>query len=493
MNSIVVLLGISSACALLGTGCASAKKRAGEQLEKGNFEAAAELYEKALASEPGDPEVLAALPKARDGALSNRLIDVRRSRAAGNQEQALEQLLAVLDVEKKWNHFPKSTVGFTQNEEVGLAFPYVQMKVRGALQQKFPLLGETIHQKYAPLFSGAELAAKHEALFKEVVKAGKDSCRHFEEQEKKQFPYFSDFVQTYCSHWGESTGSKVQDAAIKLNELYGSLKVEGAVQGLAQDLVDAIEDDLQSALQQTPWFDNKGQKKGQFKLTGTYSFAHTKDLTNLVHTYKVQEPYQVVEMVTKSREVPYQATETTVNPQTGATQTVQVNRTRTEYYQEPQNVVKYREATRQYPYNAIKHVQTSELALFTKGKLGSRDIGAEYGGKLQKEGYQHDLSNPEVGLAPSRPDLVEPHQWVRQESQKFKEAFRAKLLAEWTANFCTPESAAEGLAASGDRVQKCARSKPAEVPSFVADWFSQHLGVSMPAALDLLSRAAGGR
>jgi len=469
------------------TACANLKKRAQEQESAGNYDEAANLYERALKSNPKDPELATGLKSARDGVLSKRLIAVRQARLAGNQEQALNLLLETVQKEQAWGHPPRAAVAFTQNEETSFAFPFVNSKVKSAIDAKFPLQAEYWHRRYSAVFQSQEIQAKYTGLELAIAKSGKESCKHFLSLQKPQHPYFGDFAKSYCAHWGEPGKDLSRENEQKLSELYQSVAISGAVSNLPAEQQLSLQNELQSALEASPWFDVHGKKKVQITLQGNYTILHQKDLVNQVHQYPAQEPYEDFETVTRSRSVPYQASESRLDPATGKLTSVMVTKYRDESYTEQQKVVRYRSVTRHYPYNAIKHTQHLELAMALNAGIGPKGFATDLSDKADREGYQHDLNVVEVGLRPVRPDLVDPVQWIKGDFQKLRAQFLEKSTAEWVSLYCTPDAGSADLASSGDRIHKCTRAKLATAPSFIGEWYEKNLGVNVQVAQELLA------
>lgn len=467
----------------LATSCTSAQKRAQKHLESGNYEEAAAIYERLARSKSKDPEVIEGLKKARQGVISKRLIEVRMARMSGNADGALEQLWDVVRLENEWKEFPTAQTGFTQAEETGYLYSAFEGKLKAALETKFPLRAESAHRRYAPVFASGDTARKFQGWEKPIRQSGKESCKGFLAMGRKDLPYFGEFTRKYCAHFGEEVRDTGAETQAKLAELYHRIEVQGAIQSLPAELGHLMGQELQGALEETPWFDVKGKKKSAFVLKGEHVYQHSKDLVNMVHHYKAKEPYTDYRTVQKTRQIPYQDTEQRMDPVTRQVATVTVTKYRMESYSEQEKVVLEREVDRVYPYNAIKHQQRLELFVAAEGELGPKQLAVDLTEKASREGHQHDLKVTEIGLGPSRPELLDQHAWVKDQLKRVRAQFKEKANALWVSLYCSGGATenGDGIAARGDAAHRCLKAQPAGIPASVNEWYEQNLGLSASA------------
>jgi hypothetical protein len=458
-----------------------------ESLQAGSYEEALNLFESVLKEEPTDTEAQTGLRAARDGIIDKSLISVRMARLAGNQAQAIDLLMDVLKKEKSWQFTPRAKVAFTQSEESGFAVQYIQGRIRNSIQERKPLLAESVLNTYRPLFQDPEAIRQHDTLKKGVTQSGKESCMRFQQVDRRGSPYFSDFLSQFCSHYEEECRNCASWSKQKVRELYQDLSFSGSVSELSQELSNTLTEDLRSSFQESPWFDSLGDKKAKIQLTGKYGYSHQKDLSNQVYNYTAQEPYQAIENVLKSRQVPYQDYQNEYDPGTRKYRSVPVIKYRTEHYTEPQSVVRYRSVNKSYPYSALKHQQQVGLLFSGNSTLADRNIYFSFDNSESKVNYEHSLDIPKIGLRPSVPQLMDPVSWVKANSQKAKQQFKEKLQSEWISLNCQTDASTSDPIVLADRVQKCRRARVSSAPNFVRDWYENQLGVSFETAEQLLS------
>lgn len=470
----------------LTTACASTHERAQKSLDEGSYEKAAALYERLLKKNQNDPQAIEGLARARSGIIGKQLINVRKARMAGNQGQATELLLDVIDQEKKWNFFPGAQVGFTQQEESDYAVPYAKNTIHGALKEEKPLFAAHQHQRYAPLFESKKAAPLHQSLQAAITAQGKASCKQFMEHADATVPYFTDFVVKYCGYWGMVQKAPAQSEEKRLAELHGSLDVQDPENRFSPEARSLIAADLRTAFEETAWFDPKGTKPASIRLSGSYQERHDKNLVNLFHQYMVDEPYQTVEEVEKTRQIPYQVVTTSYGPN-GEPMPTEVTRYREERYKEKEAVTRYRKVQKIYPYNALRHTQALEFVAHGEVDLGGHHLAVQHSDKSNAEGVEHDLDLKDIGLKPSRPSLINAAQWRKMQSEKLADKLRKEASAQWSRLYC--QSAAEGkdLARAGNQVHKCLRAKLDVTPALAQEWYKQHLGLSFREANALLA------
>ncbi len=468
-------------CALLVVGlfgCSSAEKNAQEKLENGEFQSAMEIYDRILKHDPGNLEAQEGQKRARGGVLGDRLIGVRKARASGNADAALDQLLEVRGFETAWNVFPPAAAKFTQDEETAYAWKPFSERIAGVLRAKQPLRAELLWQRYSTVFAGAKPAAANAALGPEIARAGKSHCGDLASKVSTHEPYYAGFVGRYCRHWKASAAPRAGADSGKTRELISGIDWSGSLQGLSSDHLAIVREALTDGLRSSAWYDPSGGRKLAVALNGNYSFSHAKNLVTRVKDYSVNEDYSEMELVTKTRDVPYIDHSRVVDPLTGAAKSIDVTRVRTESYSESTPVMHKRSVTRQFPYSALFHQQSIELNGDLHAELGGQDITANESNKSAAEGDEQNLRNDAVGLAPMNPALIDPTTWMKGESAKWRNTFGERLRTEWIAQICrTPEGHASA-AALAEAVLKCRREPSAGSLPFVADWYTQSFGLA---------------
>jgi NADH dehydrogenase len=475
--------------ALLASGCATLKERAQEQLLKENYAEAADLYERSLLKEPGDPEAIDGLRRARRGWLDQELIKVRKARLGGDPEGALELLISVFDRQRSWKEYAGAQVAFTQNEELDFAYPSYRTRILKSVKEGHPLVAEQTRNRYAALFAQPERARDNSALDSEVRSRGQSECRKMAAAASSRTPYFIEFVARYCAHFGDTSATEsLPSSDTKFGELYRDVRFEGKVEGLAPDRQADLEQKLRAAFSQSLWHHSKGKQIARFALQGQFKSEHTKDIENRVHNYDADEPYETWETVAKTRSVPYTVLERRpLAPNSNQYQDVSVTRYRDETYYERDRVIRYRRVSRAHPYNAVRHRQALDFSVSAKGELGGKEVTLAHGSEEKREGYEHSLSIPQIGLNPETPNLAEPGAWLQQQFQPTAAQLLTQARAIWSSHACS-EPDRPGFATLGDAVQRCIAGQIEPAPAFVNTWYLQNLGISRADAEAVLTR-----
>lgn len=469
---------------LVITGCNTAKKRAQEHLDSGSYTEAARIYESILKKNPKDSEAQEGLFKAREGVIDKNLISVRMARLAENQQQAADLLLEVLQQEKTWKYTPKVKVAFTQSEETEFATAYIQNQVQKAVQEEHPLAAEKLLKNYQLLFQGKTSSNLYDTLTRKEVQAGHLSCQKLQTRLQSDQPYFSDFVLRYCLHFGDTCQKCSGYSKSKFNELYKNIEISASIPSIPSNIEQMLITDLKGSIQESPWYDSQGIKSLSFNVSGKYEATHQKEMVSLVHTYWEQEPYETIESVSKTRQVPYTNYHQTYDPNLRQYVSTPYTDYRTETYYEPQRVVRYRAVSKSYPYTALKHTQTFSLHFSSKPTFGSDLIPLESSYSDSFESTEQNLNLPNIGLKPVRPQIRKADDWMRK--LPIQEKLRDLLKAEWFNIYCKIESRTDDSHYLDNQVHKCLRSNPTQVPAFVSSWYSNYLGLDYPTVEDLL-------
>lgn len=473
-NLYSVLIAISLAAVF--SSCGSAQKNATEKLENGEFASALEIFDRILKRDPGNLEAQEGQKRARGGVLADKLIGVRKARDSGSTDAALDQLLEVNTLEAAWNTFPPAAARFTQDEETAFAWKPYAARIDGVINAKQPLRAEQTWKRYAPVFTGPKHASGQASLGATIGRAGRSHCSELANATSPRDPYFTGFVARYCRYWKATAVPRAPVAGARTKDLYSGVRWEGNV-SIPAEYQPIIRTELEDAFRKSAWFDPAGGRKLAAILSGTYFFSHTKNLVTRVKEYDERETYTETENVMKTRDVPYSATETYLDPVDSTTKTRSVTRMKSESYWETQPVSRTRYVKKQFPYSALFHQQNIEMTGSLATKIGSQDLTVNTAEKSTAEGDEQTLSNAHVGLEPSRPRLIEPAGWVKGTAGKWGEAFTEKLRSEWISQICrAPESRASASEVA-ETVLRCRREPAAGSLPYVNDWYVKSFGL----------------
>jgi len=471
-------------------GCSSLHRKAEKLYESGAYQGSIDTYDEILKKDPADADAVIGRLKARAKLIDTKLIEIRRSRLAGNEENAIEMLRHLVDEENEWATFPKGAVAYTQEEESTEALKFVDGQVKEALADQFPLRASYRLKRYQMIFQGT-LSETYDRMSGVVREAGKQSCRSLADGSGATRPYFGEFLQKYCAHWGLSLAKVKPDEQRKLKKLYRGTKVQVKVENLPPEVISIVQENIDEGLKQTPWFDVKGARVLPVQLQGKYQNQHHEEVEMRLHSYTVQIPYTSYEPVQRERQVPYTDTQIQCVPNPPGTpgqncNPISVTKYRTEQYWENEPVTRYRDEPRTQSYDGLKISQLLNLNVEGKALFSGTSKIFNLSEKSNTSGFESEWSLPKIGLYPQHAGIPDPLSWIKLEVLQLGENFQSAANNFWEINYCHPVGKDLSFAVQGDQVHRCLRRRPTEIPRFVALWYENNLGVTVSQADELL-------
>lgn len=453
-------------------------------MEAGAHLEAARTYEEILKKDPQDPEAKLGLTEARSRLIDSRLIDIRRARTSGNPEQGLDHLMALLNDQAKWGLNAHAAATLTQEEETEFGANLVAKKVTSANQANHPLRASSLLLRYRPLFQDKR-ASRHDALNAETERVGQKHCKKLQAMDLKKAPYFAEFVIKYCAYFKEESAQLADRIGHRAADLVNDVTVTVKIKDLPNESTPKFTENFRDALKRTAWYDAEGKQTIALTVDGTLEFSRQQVPVNLVHQYKEDEPYVEVIDVQKIRQVPYETTESRINPTTRAIEVVPVTKYRQETYIEKQSVTRTREVLKTYPYGAWKHMQHLKLALTGASTVAGRAVNFSLTEELNQNSFQHDLDLPAIGLKPAKLTLTDEGAWIDEQAKRASGLFEGKLAELWKDLYCSG-SEKLSLVASGEQVHRCLREQSGDAPEFAQGWYQKQLDMDMKEAMSLI-------
>ena len=457
--------------------CGSAAKRAQEAMEQGNYQQAAQAYERILSRNASDADARAGLTEARYRILDQRLIEIRKARLGGNADEAARLLLETIQWERAWNQQPRGAAVATQQEETQYAANHVLGVLKQSVSQSKPLVAERALQKYALLLQDTR-SAELTSLKERNRKAGREDCKRLARENYKEHPYAVDLLKTYCAFWGEPIALAPSEK-VRTQNLIRELKLTGTVQQLPAEISTELATTLAHSLKQSPWYSPEGGATLNLNLSGEFAFDQNRIAIQQVHTYSETEKYVAYEDTLKSRQVPYESVETVVNPQTGQTERVTRVRYRTETYTEKTPVERHRPVQKSYPYGAWKVLQEMRLRLAAEGALSGHPIRLALSDQSKSEDTAHEIDQPSIGLRPKSAQLPDRLSWLKPKNDQLGRSLAAELSSLWSELYCG-DVPSNSFAAAADRVRQCLRlpSMASAPPAPINGWYERTFGLS---------------
>jgi tetratricopeptide (TPR) repeat protein len=456
--------------------CSSLNKRADGYLEAGQYEKAAATYEQILKRKPGDQEAIAGLRSARQGIISDKLIQVRTYRQADQPNQALEGLLEIMELQKKWDVSLDSGAGYTQQEETQYAIQTAEGHVRTALRQKHALRGESILETVSLLFQGNDQARK-DRLTTEIVQAGKNRCQEFLELEHQSRPFFSEFIAHYCAHWKEDSKGILRSGITQESFLIRNVQIQSKIEGQPESFVPFLQREFISALRSTAWYHPQGGQRADVELRGKYEQSLHRFQVSELHSYEEDQFYVEEEQVRKVRKIPVEKTRRVFDSQLDEYREVAYIDHVEEVYYEKQPVKKTRSVPKTFPYGAWRVLQKIQAQIDGVARFGSHSISFQVEGKVSEEDSEHPHDMPQIGLKPKVAEITPPTQWLQEKGQLLASQFETELKTLWNELYCRAGDMGS-FEESGDRIMQCFRQQQDHPPAFARAWYERHFGLA---------------
>ncbi len=481
---------------LLLVSCASLSKQASNHFEKGEYAAAASLYERALINDPGDAEAIEGLKRSRQQLIQERLIQVRLLRLANNSQDALDTLNNIMKDEASWKLSPTGVAFSTQTEECRESFKWFQSQIMTTLTAEQNLKAKIFSDKYSPIFAAGDLSTKFNRIEKAINDHGLAQCRTMRKSSTGAFA--ADFADRFCMVWGAKNRTTQSTAPTGL-KTYGQIRLVGAITNLPEEVSSDLADALLAGLKTSPYY-QPGAKPLEVKLIGSFTKSYDEHSFTALYSYNVDVPYQ------EKVSVPYEETvtqpytdnesitksETTWDPIThklitkNSTTQQAVTRYRevkeTRYRDEWQTKYRSEERTLQYPAMRFNlHYQVNANAFF---KLDSVQYELPLNDELNLTDTYHEMENREIGLLTKQKNFPSSMDWLKDHFVKTQKEVSEKVEAAWDAKYCkfTPEQVTR---TQTDAVMKCLRGTRRQ-HEFVDNWFHARFGLSFAAVNDVV-------
>lgn len=457
---------------LAGLGCSSLKKNAAELMDNKEYGDALRIYEQVLASDPQDAEALAGRNRARLGVIQKELIEVRFLRLSGQQPQANTTLLNILKRVKDWGLYPEGAVAFTQFEEMSFASRFIERQVEEALARERPFRAESDLREWAALFP-AERAASLSHLRTKTRELGIQQCGAFRDRGLK-LPYFARFLARACGVW-EQPEMEIPPAP----ELFSWMEPRVKWGGDKPDpqLDTELREKLQTAFRESPWYDPNSPTVAMADVEADYQFKDERTNVELVHGYLVQVPYDSTEVVTLSRWVPDDRTET-VSDASGKYRTEVIRGSRRVEYQDAQTITRLRDEVRSIPYGALKIQVEGQLKWDLRWQAGVFDEAQKtFAGRKDEILIQHSNDSPEVRLRPQSPRVPTRGEVFTELASRLSREVGAELGTLWRRQFCRAPRTTEWRRLT-ENVHRCLYGAGGETPDYAQQWLTRELGVS---------------
>jgi len=448
-------------------GCTTMRGRADTAYAHGDYIEAAALYDKLVAANPEDREVIARRDQARAAELKSELADVETARVAGLDAESTGKLALVLAQRDVWGGVTPADLQAAFDFEIRETGRRIADEVGAKLKAAGPLAGEDTASHYAHLLGRADFDEQRVAIHRSLAGAGQARCTQL--GAVAATPYWSWLAGRYCAHFG------VLRNAPQLPEQRTALAIDGTVAGETADETRELRGDIAAAFQKSPWYAATGTGEAHATSDGTVELHASSREVMLTATWTEQVSYTEDETQSESYQEPYDDTESyteDVTDSDGNTHTEFKTRTVTKYRTAWRDVTvpvtKYRDEPRSEDYPAVQRLATYRSQLRLRIDAGLPEIAASVDANADQSGYDVDATIPAGGIAPRRANLPTHEQFASAQHDRLAAQLLDLLNAEYSRRYCTAatytiEEAARCAVAGFDLVPRHARESLGQV------------------------------
>lgn len=455
--------------------CSSIEKKADEHFEKGSYEEAVKLYEKALKKDPDSSELVAKLKNAQFKFIDSKLIAVRKLRVGSQNQAASDLLLSILGKQDQWQSFPKGAVAFSETEEVRYAHQYLVSQVDAAIVSEKPLRGSYTLKTYARILSVSE--SQDVPLLKvKLAKLGQKNCAAMGAQANQTVVFYAGLAASICQYYGANAEKLAKLSTKQREQLYAKLSLAVDQGGSGENNSELFTNLMAEEFKKSPWYEDGAAKTLTASARIAFNHVHeTRPIRRSFH-YEVSIPYTDYEEKSVAFQEPYTAYRSVCDAGSRCREVAETNY-RTKYRTVKEPVTRYRSEPRSYPLLVTQHT----LNLAYKAQITSQTEGFSATDTSQVQNFvksdeEHHEDMPDIGLHPDPLDLPASDAWLTQQYQVTADDYRTKLISLWEERFCTAAKQ-NGSPQVIDQYEKCLRSTLAAPPAHVNAWYEQAFGI----------------
>ncbi len=467
--------------AVLVSGCAaSVSSRADDALHKRQYLEAAELYDQVVKNDPKDGKALARRTEARNAVLRELLAATARSRIAGQLDAATSKLAEMLVRRDSWAMTVDAETNKELTVEVVAAGSAIATSVSKTAGAAGPLSAEQIALHYAPLLAHHDFVNWRHEIDDSVRTAGAAACTSL--QPRATSPYLSWAIAGYCKHFSVDEVKVLPRANLRTGVM-----IEGSIVGIAAEDTVRIRETLTGAFRESVWFSADAARSARGNLGGKLTATFDAKTVSRTANWTEQVPYTDYENRQESYQEPYNDTEyyeeqvphteyhseshpcgsstcsesvpTTVYSSESRTRTV--TKYRTAYRSVTVPVTKYRDVPRSFSYEATERSARYVSSLRIRVDREALDVAADISGDFFEHGFDHDVTNVDAGVSPSRANLPSLADFTAREESRLRDELRRRLEVRYAELYCAAKTFGVEEAAA------CAYLAPARVPMAV--------------------------
>lgn len=469
----------------LSTGCATAvQKHADGAFERGDYVAAADLYDQAVREKPGSGRLIAKRWDARAKSVAELARRTQAQRHAGKELSALALARATIEAKVRWfSGADRGRLSSETHHEVDelseWAIVVVSRSVRSQLDAQKPLAAHHALKDARGLFEVAGLASRFETLAHEVTAAGAARCGELKTRLTEGRAHLSFIVAAYCRTFSTEAPPVPAD-----RDQIGSLRIQAnTLSPTTREQRARLEARLEELLTASPWFHASAQGMAAASISGshtaTFSEARAQREAQWVEqvSYQMQEfyqdPYYTTEFYMEQEPYTEYRSESYSCGYGKSSQTctrsvphisyrsVQKSRHVLRYYTKSRTVTRYRPEPRIFHYEVTEHraayTAAWDIALTFAPSVPQLIVPVR--GAVKATADQHDVTFASAGVKPATAKLMGHDQWFDDRLKALDADFPKLVRTHWLASYCAAQSLDDEQAA------RCARGAREDTPT----------------------------
>jgi hypothetical protein len=491
MRPRLAALTLSFAAALLA-GCQSSRSQARSAVEAGDLRRALDLYDEALASDPGDESALRERRQARERLALEILTAGERAAMTEAREDAERSLFELCGRRVRWGEPLPGGAALRyealRDAVLNLEFARVDGLVRGGRYIDAATVGR--HEG----FRCPDLDPLRRPLVERTAAIAAARCTALEATARAHGPYAQSMAERACLAMGAVTSTHVA-----LPHQVGHVRLDGAVRGASPALLESLRQHVTATVSKTPLFDASAKSELEIAVAGYVRHEIRRTPTTLSHSWTEAIPYQDTETYQESYQEPYTDTEyytertpytryeyrngrnTPVTDYRSESRTRTVTKYRTAFRTRTRPVTRYRHEPRVFTHAAV-HVEATYESAFSSEIHAPllRTLPIPVAHTETEDAYEHSASFAPANVSPSSGD-------VRSLENRFQddaELVARRFAAAWRTAF-TGVACGSGTFRGPEEGARCAWLEASKAPDGAFLALAPIFGADVPALVEL--------
>ena len=440
-------------------------------------------YEDILQSNPEDMDAKLGVQKSRSGIISEMVIEARLQRLAGNQKNACDKLVELIDYESKWNDKLDYAAGQSQFKELEYAKSFLYSEIKNHIKNNKALKAHSILFEYSKIFSTAKKDPLYVDLKAQINKLAQSNCSKLSAKINKKSLFYGKYVNKYCGFFG----SKLTQIQYDRSSTYSKINIQFT------DAPNAIDRNIFSynmtdSFENSFLYDQKSTQSINLQVKIDSTKIRKSRKKHLIYRYSLEVPYTSYGNQREFKSVPYSVKEKVKVgckklENTICLEPIMADKTITKYKSVSKNV-QVKETKLRTEYQTLRYPATEHsIKASIKLKASSGLVGFANYYSYQNKFIEHYASFKEASITPQ----IFKGNGLREFKEESMKAASLSIIDKyrriWQSKYCSQVSTDNP---AREQVFRCLAANEANKKS--TSWFIGKFGLSYSSALNLLSQ-----